>query len=339
MERQKSEILSVVSLEIGYQRGKIRGSICPPLSASAADGELIALIGRNGIGKSTLLRTITGLQPSFGGKILLKGNSISTFSRMELARKIGFISTELVRISNMRVVDLVALGRFPHTNWMGRIDSASEEAINEAVSKTGISDLKYRYINELSDGERQRAMIARVLAQDTDIIVMDEPMAFLDIISKYEIINLMSDLTGEGKTIIFSTHDFNLAINNADKIWLMPGDKLIEGAPEDLMLRNEFDNMFKASIEGFNPADGSFNIRRKFYGNIFIQGDGLNREWTEKAVRRAGFEVSASKTDIFIKIPSDRNPVWTIYSNTESQHFVSLYEMIKNLRNLIRKIT
>ena len=154
-------------------------------------GELIAVIGRNGIGKSTLLRTLTGLQPPLGGEILYSGKNIREYSRMELAQKVGYISTEIVKVSNMRVYDLVALGRFPHTNWIGKIEAKDHEVIMDALEKTSMVSFRRKFVSELSDGERQKAMIARILAQDTGIMIMDEPTAFLDVASKYEILHLM----------------------------------------------------------------------------------------------------------------------------------------------------
>jgi iron complex transport system ATP-binding protein len=263
MEKKETEILKIESLKIGYASGKQPKILLPPLTATACRGELVAVSGRNGIGKSTLLRTIIGLQPSFGGKVVIKGNDISGFSRLYLAQVAGYISTEIVRVSNMKVYDLVALGRFPHTNWIGRIDLRSHAVIIDALTKTGIKDFSYRYISELSDGERQRAMIARVLAQDTEILIMDEPTAFLDIAGKYDIVSLLKSLTREGKTIVFSTHDLNIALNLADKIWLMLKDKLVEGSPEYLMQEGAFNHLFDSSEIRFDPASGRLILENK----------------------------------------------------------------------------
>jgi iron complex transport system ATP-binding protein len=256
MGKTISEILSIDSLKIGYPSGKSSKILLPPLKATACKGELIAVIGRNGVGKSTLLRTIVGLQPSLGGKVMIKGNDIKLIPRLELAQIIGYISTEIIRVSNMSVYDLVTLGRFPHTNWIGKIDHSSHLAIKDALNKTGLTDFGDKYITELSDGERQRAMIARVLAQDTEIMIMDEPTAFLDIAGKYDIVNLLQRLTGEGKTIIFSTHDLNIALNMADKIWLILKDEMLEGSPDDLVRSNSFDHLFESSEIKFDPSTG-----------------------------------------------------------------------------------
>lgn len=256
MGKTISEILSIDSLKIGYSSGKRSGILLPPLTATACKGDLIAVIGRNGVGKSTLLRTIIGLQPSFGGKVVIKGNDIKLIPRPELAQIIGYISTEIIRVSNMSVYDLVALGRFPHTNWIGKIDKSGHLAIVDALNKTGLTDFGDKYITELSDGERQRAMIARLLAQDTEIMIMDEPTAFLDIAGKYDIVNLLKKLTGEGKTIIFSTHDLNIALNMADKIWLILKDEMLEGSPDDLVRDNSFEHLFESSEIKFDPSTG-----------------------------------------------------------------------------------
>jgi len=332
MEKEKDDILTIDSLEIGYVSGKHVNVLLSPLSASALKGELIALIGRNGIGKSTLLKTITGLQTSFGGEILYGGKRISDYSRMGLAQKVGYISTEIVKVINMSVYDLVALGRYPHTNWLGKIDSKNHEIIMDSIEKTGLSSLRNRFVSELSDGERQRAMIARIFAQDTSIMVMDEPTAFLDIGAKYEILHLMHTLSHDNdKTIIFSTHDLQMAISQSDKIWLIINNNLIEGAPEDLMIKGAFDHIFDDSNLQFNPEQGTFKFMSESKGDIFVSGDGFLRHWTEKAIIRAGFSVSSKKTIPYITVPSESNKKWRLSKNEADCEFVSLYELIRYL--------
>jgi len=258
MDARDSHILSIDSLEIGYGSRNRQKKLLPPLNAAADKGELVAVIGRNGIGKSTLLRTIVGLQLSFGGKIMINGENLSGITRLELARKVGYISTEIIKVSNMKVCDLVALGRFPHTNWIGRIDGRSSDAIDDAISKTGMSRLAGRYIAELSDGERQRVMIARVLAQDAEIMIMDEPTAFLDLPGKYEIVNLIRNLSHAGKTIIFSTHDINIALKMSDRIWVILKDGLIEGSPVEILENGSLASMFESAESGTDPSHGTF---------------------------------------------------------------------------------
>ncbi len=330
MEGKNIQILSLVSLRIGYLTGKVRFPLLSPLTATALKGELIAVIGRNGIGKSTLLRTIAGLQPQLGGRILISGKDIEDHTRLELAQKIGFISTEVIKAGNMSVYELVSLGRYPYTNWLGQTDADDRMIIMDAIEKTGITHLHDRNISELSDGERQRAMIARVLAQDTQIMIMDEPTAFLDIKSKYEIVHLLHNLAREkGKTIIFSTHDLNIAISQSDKIWLTLEDRLSEGAPEDLLREGAFDDLFDSSVVKFNSHDGSFAFRKEERGFVYVEGTGPERFWTVKAVIRAGFSLAESPGNLIIRVPSDDKHEWNVLKSSANLTFRSILELIR----------
>lgn len=334
MEESIRNILSFRDLEIGFTSGKFRQVLLPPLNGSAAKGELIAVIGKNGIGKSTLLRTLAGLQDLITGKLTIDGKNIVGFSRLQLSAKIGYISTEIIKVTNMKVYDLVSLGRFPHTNWLGRIDVADHNMIMEAISKTGMTEFSYRPVTELSDGERQRAMIAMVLAQDAGIMIMDEPTAFLDISSKYEIIHLMNELTrSRDKTIIFSTHDLATAVSQADKIWLLKEQGLTEGAPEDLMLEGSFDTLFDSKKVEFNSNDGSFTIRNEEKGRIIVRGDGRKKYWTEKALIRAGYGIVDSKPAVEVEVPSSSNSTWKCGIQGLSGEFDSVYGLVNWIRN------
>lgn len=335
MKTNREEILSVSSLLIGYRSGSHVRELLPPINVSSGKGELVALIGENGIGKSTLLRTICGVQSPLGGSVFLKGAVLDQFSRNMLARNIGYISTEPVKVSNMKVSDLVSLGRYPHTDWTGRLGITDHEIIEEAIDKVGLKQLASRYINELSDGERQRSMIARVLAQDTDILVLDEPTAFLDIKSKYEIIHLLHELTRvKGKTIIFSTHDLIIAINEADKIWLALRDSFAEGAPEDLILSGAFSNLFDSALIRFSNKDASFNFKRTLKGKVSVKADGILKIWTEKALNRAGFETVAHGAEKVVSVSgTDNRYTWMISDDQGSYSFGSLYDLGNWFRN------
>ena len=333
MKTYLKEILSLNSLKIGYVSGKKENILLPPLSASAIRGELIAVIGRNGIGKSTLLRTLAGLQQPLGGEIFYSKKNIRDYSRMELAQEVGYISTEIVKVSNMRVYDLVALGRFPHTNWIGKIEAKDHMAIMDALKKTSMESFREKFVSELSDGERQKTMIARILAQDTGIMIMDEPTAFLDVAGKYEILHLMHLLSNKNKkTIIFSTHDLQMAISQSDKIWLILDNKLFEGAPEDLMITGAFDHLFDSSTVVFNSEDGTFSFRSDTKGNIYVEGDGNKKHWTMMAINRAGFNVSKEKTFPYVIIPSESNKNWRLSNKTGILEFSTIYELITYLR-------
>jgi iron complex transport system ATP-binding protein len=332
MKMDQAAILSVSSLKIGYRSGKKEKVLLTSLNANAGRGELIAVIGRNGIGKSTLLKTLTGLHPSLGGDIIFSGKNIRDYSRMELAMQVGYLSTEIVKVSNMKVYDLVALGRFPHINWLGKIDQENHEAIIDALKKTSMSKLSDSFVSEISDGERQRAMIARILAQDTSIMILDEPTAFLDIGSKYEILHLMNILSHKsGKTILFSTHDLNIAISQSDKIWLILEDKLLEGAPEDLLMDGAFDHLFDSSPVRFDSANGTFSFINEIKNKIYIEGVGIRRQWVEKAIKRAGFLPSDLKTLPYIIIPENNKNEYQLSTQDSVRYFGSIYELVRYL--------
>ncbi len=245
---QNRLIISVDSLEIGYGKGNKAVSLLPPIKATGHEGELIAVLGRNGIGKSTFLGTIAGITTKLGGNIYINKREIGEYSQNELARTVGYVSTETVKVNNMTVLDLVSLGRFPYTNWYGKIEPDDHEAIMDALDKTGLAAFSGRALNEISDGERQKAMIARVLAQDAGIMVMDEPTAFLDIGSRYEFVHLLHTLAAErSKIILLATHDLHTAVANADKIWLMLDEGLSEGTPLGLFENGSFERLFDDS--------------------------------------------------------------------------------------------
>jgi iron complex transport system ATP-binding protein len=328
----KTEILSLGSLKIGYVSGKETTILLPPLDARAYKGELIGIIGRNGIGKSTLLRTITGLQQPLGGSVSYSGKDIHDFSRIDLAQKVGFISTEVVKVSNMTVYDLVSIGRYPYTNWLGKIDTRNHEIIMKSIEMTSMSAFCNKYIGELSDGERQKAMIARILAQDTDIMIMDEPTAFLDIASKYEILHLMHQLTRlSGKTIIFSTHDLQMAISQSDKIWLILESQLKEGAPEDLMINGDFEYLFESSSVNINSVDGSFSFVAEDRAKIHLKGGGMVRHWTEEALKRSGYTLTGEKSFPYIELPDTDDKVWKVVDHDKTYLFYSVYDLLNHL--------
>jgi len=334
MKNASFETLNFIDLEIGFAASRSRSVLLPALNAVANRGELVAVIGKNGIGKSTLLRTITGLQPLLGGDLAINGKNIKEYSRIRLSENIGYISTEIVKVTNMKVYDLVSMGRFPYTNWLGRIKSSDEIIINDAILKAGMMDFKERPVTELSDGERQRAMIAMVLAQDAAIMVMDEPTAFLDISSRFEIMHLMHELAHDrNKTIIFSTHDLSTAVLQADKIWLLKEAGLFEGAPEDLMLAGAFKALFDDSKVIFNTDNGSFNIRNIVKGNISVKGKGVKKYWTEKALVRAGYSVDEKESLLEVKIPSEDDLKWKCLTSDEIIEFDSIYELIGWIRD------
>ncbi len=257
------QVILLEDLEIGYRQGRKQKSLTDPMNCRAGEGELIALMGRNGCGKSTLLRTLVGLQEPLGGRIKLEGRLLGNFHRRELSRLLGYISTEPIRVQGLRVRDLVAIGRYPHTGWFAGLSEQDREKIGEAISITSLGELAERDLDELSDGERQRAMIARALAQDTRILVLDEPTAYLDLTHRYEIIALLGRLSNRhGKTIVFSSHDLQLNLQVADRIWLMDGMGIREGSPAELIRGGELEKVLleEAADRGISLDPGTGGI-------------------------------------------------------------------------------
>lgn len=218
-------------------------------------GEFTALIGRNGTGKSTLLRTIAALARPMAGEILIEGKPLSTMSRSEVASKIAFVSTEEVRVPNLKVEDVVALGRIPYTGWSGRLRSADRKAVMHSLELVGMAAFARKSIARLSDGERQRVMIARALAQDTPIIVLDEPTAFLDLPNKYEVCLLLRRLAHrEKKCIIFSTHDLSIALKLCDTIAMIQGGRFSYGTADMLISSGDMDRLFDGTALRFDAS-------------------------------------------------------------------------------------
>lgn len=226
-------------------------------------GELTALIGRNGTGKSTLLRTIAALARPQSGVITIQGDNVAELSMREVASRISFVSTDDVRVQNLHVWDVVALGRAPYTNWVGRLREEDRAKVQEALALVGMSAFAEASMESLSDGERQRVMIARALAQDTPIILLDEPTAFLDLPNKYEVCLLLRRLAHEqGKCILFSTHDLSIALELCDTIAMIEGGEFHYGTAEMLIESGAMQRIFERTQIEFDREKGNVRLKR-----------------------------------------------------------------------------
>ena len=230
------ETIRLSDVSIGYKTRQSVRTVASGITASILRCELTCLLGRNGVGKSTLLRTLAGFQPRLGGDIDIEGRPLDTYNDRELAQKLGVVLTERPDVQQMTVWELVAMGRSPYTGFWGRLSDSDEQMVEEAISQVGIESLTNRQVTTLSDGERQKVMIAKALAQQTPIIFLDEPTAFLDYPSKVETLLLLKRISHESqKTIFLSTHDLELALQVADRLWLMESDsQLAIGTPREL---------------------------------------------------------------------------------------------------------
>ena len=224
-------MIELKNLTTGYGEHIVARSI----NSIIPEGNLISLLGPNGVGKSTLLRTLCAFQPAISGDIIINGTSLQELTQAQLSRIISVVLTERLDVRAMTVHDLVSLGRSPYTGFWGRLDEEDERQVQQAIDQVGISELYEREIGTLSDGELQKAMIAKALAQQTPIILLDEPTAFLDFPSKVEMMRMLHRLAHEmNKTIFLSTHDVEMALQLSDQLWLMTAEGVHSGTPDEL---------------------------------------------------------------------------------------------------------
>jgi len=256
--------VEIRNLSIGYKTKNGFRPLIENLCADLFEGKLTCLLGANGVGKSTLLRTLSGFQPKLAGEIRILGKTIDAYSDKELAQTIGVVLTERPNAGDLSVTELIGLGRSPYTGFWGRLNSIDESVVKEVISWIRIEELADRPVLTLSDGEWQKVMIAKALAQETPLIYLDEPTAFLDFPSKVEIMHLLLDLTRRrNKTIFLSTHDLELALQIADTLWLM--DKktgMTIGTPDELRLNGSIENFFRCDGATFDRETGFFKINK-----------------------------------------------------------------------------
>jgi iron complex transport system ATP-binding protein len=337
MTKQNLHSIELKDLSVGFSRGKDKISVLKKLNLKVKRGETIALLGLNGSGKSTLLRSITRLQPVLSGEVLLNDVKLERWSKKDLARQMSFVSTEIIHSNNLQVVDLVALGRFPHTNWSGKLSTEDKKIVLEALESVGISSMAYKRINELSDGEKQRTMIARALAQDTPVIILDEPTAFLDLPHKYEIFRLLQEQShAHGKCIVIAIHDLNIALQEADKIWLAQEGRVIEGAPEDLILDQSIVKVFGQEKAEFDFASGNFKMPRIRNLSICLRGDGVEADWTRKALERLGFQIDCNNSaELTVTVNQNGKQIsWVLVNKKQESTYHSIYELSNVLKTL-----
>jgi iron complex transport system ATP-binding protein len=303
-------VINATDLSIGYKfRNKAQKVISTGLNLQLFPGEMVCLLGPNGAGKSTLMRTIAGLQPAISGGIEIEGMPLATLDPGELAKKLSLVLTERVEAGNLSVGELVSLGRIPYTGWLGKLSDLDREKINWALSATETSIFQHQKINRLSDGERQKVMLARALAQDTSLILLDEPTAHLDLPSRVEMMRLLHQLARRmNKAILLSTHELDLALQAADKLWVMKSDgSLITGTPEDLVLNGSFEAAFTKAGFYFDKSSGNFTIHQEPASlEVFVSGVPHLIFWAKRALQREGFIASGHPSSA-VKIDATEN--------------------------------
>ena len=257
----KNTVLSTSNLSIGYSTKKEKIIIAENLNLNFEGGKLISLIGANGIGKSTLLRTLTGIQKPLNGNVFLNDKDIYHHQPMELAHNLSLVLTEKLPPSNLTVYELIALGRQPYTNWLGKLSEDDLQKVNHAMVLTQIVHLANKKHFEISDGQLQKVLIARALAQDTPLIILDEPTTHLDLLNKVAVFKLLKKLSQEtNKCILFSTHDIDLAIQLSDEMIVMTEESVIQDQPCNLISKGIFNSLFKDEHIVFDSEKGKFVI-------------------------------------------------------------------------------
>ncbi|MDT0553879.1 ABC transporter ATP-binding protein [Urechidicola vernalis] len=255
--------LETTNLSIGYPSKKNVQTILQNLNLTFEKGSFTCILGKNGAGKSTLLRTIAKIQPPLNGTIILDNKNLENYSTTEFSKKISLVLTEKLPESNLTVFELIALGRQPYTNWVDKLRIEDENQIKKAMELTQISQLSSKKSYELSDGQFQRVLIARALAQDTDIIIFDEPTAHLDIHHTLETFKLLQSLSeNEGKTIIVTTHQIQLAIQSAKQLFLISNEEIIHGTPKELIATKSIEKLFETDAVQFDYIKEQFILKR-----------------------------------------------------------------------------
>lgn len=284
---RKKAAVRLHHLSTGYRGKKGIVRVTSGADAEIYSGELTCLLGANGTGKSTLLRTLSAFQPPIGGEIWMGGKVLPDYSEKELARQVSIVLTERCDVGNLMVSELVGLGRSPYTGFWGSLSKDDETIVAKAMEQVGISFLARRMMSALSDGERQKVMIAKALAQQTPIVLLDEPTAFLDYPSKVEVMQLLYGLAHEQEKAIFlSTHDLELALQIADKLWLIDDKGIVAGTPEDLSLDGTLERFFAHDGICFDRRSGLFRTDTVYARNIRLTGKGFRYDMVRKALRR-----------------------------------------------------
>ncbi len=288
------------SLAVGYRQGRSEAkTILSALDLQLHQGEFACLLGPNGAGKSTLLRTLAGTQPALHGIVTIGGVAFEQLEKKALAQRLSVVLTDRLQVGNLTVYELISLGRFPYTGLRGRLTHRDHQAVRWAIQAAHLDDLAHQLVTELSDGQRQRVMIARALAQEPEFMLLDEPTAFLDLPTRVEITGLLRRLARQtGLAVLMSTHDLDLALRTADTLWLITGEgRFIHGAPEDLVLNGAFEATFASTELDFDREVGGFRYRQAYAGQISIEADGLAGHWLRRALERVGYMVAPSSTD------------------------------------------
>ena len=287
-------IIEIRDLSTGYSTKKEEKIIGAHLNGALHEGDFVCLLGPNGAGKSTLLKTLAGLQPAIHGDVIIQNILLANYKPKELSKVVSVVLTDNTKLSGMTVYDVVAMGRSPYTGFWGQLKDSDHAIIEKCMQWVGVSELKDRQMGNLSDGERQKVMIAKSIAQETPIILLDEPTAFLDYPSKVSVMLMLHRLAkSKNKTILLSTHDIENALQISDEIWLLDEEKgLISGIPEDLCKEGCIEDFFVTEGMYFDPEQCSFHLQYKTAREVIMVGkeDSTEYQLARRALIRNGIK-------------------------------------------------
>ncbi|MEM1177217.1 MAG: ABC transporter ATP-binding protein [Acidobacteriota bacterium] len=291
--------LRTTGLVAGYPgSGGPDRALTAPLDLELRRGQLICLLGPNGAGKSTLLRTLAGVQAALDGDVELEGQPLDGWPPRQRARRLAVVLTDGDAPLGMPGLEMVRLGRQPHSPWTGRLRRQDHEAVERALEAVDGVELAPRPLGQLSDGERQKLLLARALAQEADLLLLDEITAFLDVPRRLEIFRILRRLAhAAGKSVLLTTHDVDLALRSADRIWLMSQDGLLTGAPESLVLNGALGRAFAGRGVEFDRDTGRFHLPTRRRGTVQLHGDGRVARWTAHGLERLGFQVVHARSE------------------------------------------
>lgn len=324
-------------MSLGYRQGKELSVILEGLNLQVHSSQLIGLIGENGAGKSTLLKSIMGMIPVLQGDLKIMDSDIHSLSPRKKARLIAYVEASANLPGNLRVHEVVAYGRYPYSSLLGKPDKKAKEKMRDAMQQMNVLQFADRQLHQLSDGEKQRCMIARAIAQDTPVIMLDEPAAHLDIANRYELMQMLRRLAEEqGKSIIMSSHDLDIVLNFTDKIWLIHERNIIAEVPEDLVVSGNIELLVGASELNFSMENAKFELPVSTRGVICLKGEGHIFQWTKRALTRIGFDVKCNKSEgvnVIVKVHSD-DLLWEVqFSKDNSETVHSIECLIESLKS------
>ncbi len=317
MEQIEDFFLKADKLAIGYDKHAL--PLHKNITVSLKPGQFTCLLGPNGAGKSTLIKTLCGFIKPMGGQVWYGNEKIERIPEIQRAKRVSVVLTDRLDVQNLSVFELVALGRTPYTGFFGKLLPHDIELVYHAIEEVGLKDFAQKSIDKMSDGERQKAMIAKALVQETPFIVLDEPAAFLDLPAKIEIMQLLRRLSKQkNRGILLSTHDLDMALQIADKIWLMAqGKTLQEGIPEDLVLTDQFKRFFEREGIQFDNYTGSFKYHKEIQHKVILKGEGNTGDWVARALHRMGFATVEEGSNYTVEVRQSVSNQFALYQSNK----------------------